>query len=192
MSFFDNVSKRVSETGQAAMQKAKTVSETTKLNVQIGELQKSIQGLYTQIGEQYFKLHEDAPEAALAELVDSVRQANVQIAQCQEAIAKLSNARTCPSCGAVLNNSAAFCSSCGAPIPKEAPAKASAETCPKCGEPAAPGAAFCPKCGAPLNEPEGPVCASCGASLVPGNKFCIKCGAPVVSADPAGSEGDQG
>ena len=187
MSFFDNVSKRMAETGQAAMQKAKTVSGTAKLNAQIGELQKNIRALYAQIGEEYVKLHADAPETALAGLVDEVRQANDQIAQCQETIAKLSNMKTCPSCGAVLSDSAAFCSSCGASIPKDIPGKEEASACPKCGGPVEPGAAFCPKCGFALNQPSGPVCASCGAELVPGNKFCIKCGTPVAEAPTAGS-----
>ena len=132
----------MAETGQAAMQKAKTVSETAKLNAQIGELQKNIRALYAQIGEEYVKLHADAPETALAGLVDEVRQANDQIVQCQETIAKLSNTKTCPSCGAVLSDSAAFCSSCGASIPKDIPGKEEASACPKCGGPVEPGAAF--------------------------------------------------
>lgn len=190
MSFFENVGKRMSETGQAAIQKARTVSETARLNIRIGELQKDIQGLYARIGEQYVRLHADGPEADLAELVGAVREAEGQIAQCQEAIAKLSDARTCPSCGAVLGGGAAFCSVCGAAVPEDAPVKAGAGTCPKCGGPVDPGAAFCPKCGSALDGPAGPVCASCGAALVPGNKFCIKCGAPVPEAPASGGPED--
>lgn len=59
----------------------------------------------------------------------------------------------CPACGARVEKGAAFCASCGAPMPKEEPAEQVTEEtpakkfCSKCGAEVAADAAFCPVCG---------------------------------------------
>ena len=64
----------------------------------------------------------------------------------------------CPTCGATLNDSAQFCTSCGArlasqPEEMKAPEPAAADTsvvCPQCGTPRSGSENFCTNCGSPL------------------------------------------
>ena len=64
---------------------------------------------------------------------------------------------TCPKCGAVLDEDALFCTSCGTKRPEqESDVKEEVSFCPECGAKLVPGAAFCERCGARI-ESEAPV-----------------------------------
>lgn len=60
--------------------------------------------------------------------------------------------KTCPKCGASLEDEAAFCSACGSVIAAPGPEGAGrVEYCGRCGERLAAGTQFCPNCGAPVS-----------------------------------------
>ena len=59
----------------------------------------------------------------------------------------------CSKCGAALPPNATFCTSCGTPVPKQAPQQqAKPVFCTRCGSQVPPGQQFCTKCGLKLGQ----------------------------------------
>lgn len=73
----------------------------------------------------------------------------------------------CGACGALVDDGAKFCPSCGGKI-----VPAGSTLCAKCGNPIPSGAKFCPSCGTPAKT----VCPKCGKACATGTKFCPDCG----------------
>ena len=93
-------------------------------------------------------------------------------------------ANYCKRCGALLEEGARFCPSCGAKL--DSPQKT---FCPSCGAELAPGAKFCKRCGARVAE-EGP--APIVIDAPPGSTVVISDGPPVpVGAAPTGQSAPQ-
>lgn len=74
----------------------------------------------------------------------------------------------CTNCGAIVDEKAKFCPSCGNKM------KVEKTDCIKCGAKIDEGTKFCPECGA--NQLEKIKCSNCGTDLKPGTKFCPECG----------------
>lgn len=74
----------------------------------------------------------------------------------------------CTNCGAIVDENAKFCPSCGNKM------KVEKTDCIKCGAKIDEGTKFCPECGA--NQLEKIKCSNCGTDLKPGTKFCPECG----------------
>lgn len=81
MAFFDDLGAKLSKTGQKTMQKANDLADITKLNMRTGELNNAIQELYAKVGEQYYALHREQPEEALASLCGEIDAANQELEQ---------------------------------------------------------------------------------------------------------------
>ena len=71
MAFFDELGKTLSMAGQAAVQKTKDVTETTRLNMTISEEEKNIKSLYLQIGELYASIHGNDYESDFSALMET-------------------------------------------------------------------------------------------------------------------------
>lgn len=74
----------------------------------------------------------------------------------------------CTNCGAIVDENANFCPSCGNKM------KVDKTACIKCGAKIDEGTKFCTECGA--NQLEKVKCTNCGEVLKPGTKFCPECG----------------
>lgn len=177
MAFFDGISKKISQTSQDVVKKTKNFADSTKLSNMISEEERIIQDLYRRIGEQYFQLHQDDAEEALASLVGEIVQAKERIGQYNQQIAQINGIQKCPSCGADVPDNALFCNSCGARMPaKPAPAApADGIVCSNCGSQVPAGQKFCSQCGTPVQNP-GKTCPNCGKSLPGDAAFCTGCG----------------
>jgi membrane protease subunit (stomatin/prohibitin family) len=79
----------------------------------------------------------------------------------------------CSKCGALMDQNAKFCPSCGSAQMQGVP-------CPSCGAVVPSDAAFCPKCGAKMGAPSsGKKCPTCGKDIATDAKFCPACGAKI-------------
>jgi len=79
----------------------------------------------------------------------------------------------CSKCGALMDQDAKFCPSCGAAQMQGVP-------CASCGAVVPSDAAFCPKCGAKMGAPSsGKKCPTCGKDLAADAKFCPSCGTKI-------------
>ena len=158
MAFFDNLGKKASEMTAKAMQKAQELSETTKLNSLISEEEKKINNTYYQIGKLYVSLHSEDSEEAFAGMIASVAEGEQKISGYRRQIQDIKGVRLGEKCGAEVARGVAFCSSCGAPMPKaETPAPTEDQVrCESCGAMVKRGMRFCTFCGKPLTPPAAP------------------------------------
>ena len=145
MALWNDLSRKVADTKDKTVQQAKVLSETQKLNTLIAEEKKKIEACYRELGMQYAQLHHDDYEPALSGVMGTILAAEKLIQETQAKIRDIKGIRCCEKCGAELAKDAAFCSGCGAVVPK----------------PAAPAGRFCTGCGAQLAE-EMRFCTSCG------------------------------
>lgn len=205
MALFDTFSKKASEAGQTAIQKAKELSETARLNGLITDEEKSINNTYFQIGKLYATIHRNNPEPDFSGMINSVAEAESRIRDYKKQIQDIKGIQRCENCGAEVPRGAAFCSACGAVMPKiESVIPDDSVKCSNCGNIVKKGMRFCTSCGKPmetdssttsilvteqevaeptLGEPEGVeakvverVCPSCGTKIVDDSAFCTECG----------------
>lgn len=161
MAFFDNLGKKISQAGQTAVQKTKEMADIAKLNSSISDEEKKINDSYREIGKLYVSLHDADHEVDFAELIANIHDAEGKIAEYQQQIKDIKGVVRCEKCGAEVSNNAAFCSSCGAPMPVvkpvEAEEKQEEQKCSKCGAALSPDEKFCTACGNPVEEPAAEV-----------------------------------
>ena len=152
MAFFDELGSKLTQTGKKTKEMASNLMDAAKVNNQLGDLNKEIQTLYTQLGELYYKTCGDAPDAALAELCAQVRAKEEAVAAARADLQRLKNVKVCPDCGHENQPNANFCAHCSAKLPElPKPEPAVGGFCPGCGAPLGPNDHFCGKCGARLD-----------------------------------------
>lgn len=136
MGFMDEVSAFTKGMGQ----KAKGNYDIVTLNGRISTLQKEINGIYLQIGKQYYVTYGDNPNESLKELVNSIRNLEMQISDIQQQIEKIRTATEAVQLKA-------------SPIGKPMPVDGSNGFCVKCGAPLPADSMFCVKCGTKVDKP---------------------------------------
>ncbi len=117
MAFFEDLGKKLSQAGQATVQKTKELADVAKLNSMISDEEKRINNAYTEIGKLYVELHASDGEAAFATLIQSIHEANEKITDLQKQAAQIKGVVTCEKCGAEVAKGSAFCGACGNPMP---------------------------------------------------------------------------
>lgn len=158
MAFFDDLSKKISVTSKNVTTKAKGTVDIVNMKSQIAQEEKKIAKYCQNLGYSYYDLQKDNPLPELAELVGMISASFNQIAAINEQIAAIENIKTCPNCGATIEDNMAFCVGCGAKLVKPAmpnqPMQGQGEApkfCISCGNQLMNGAMFCTKCGTKQN-----------------------------------------
>lgn len=144
MGLFDNFGKKITQSSQDAVQKAKNFADVTKLNSQINDEKKAIVNFYKQVGEKYYSLYGTDPQEEFKQLCEFITAKNNKIAQLETEIRRIQNVNTCPKCGNVCSDTLLFCSSCGESLPKE---RSNKLICNECGTELSITAVFCTNCG---------------------------------------------
>lgn len=194
MTFFDEIGKRMSEAGQKTIQKTKELSDTTRLNSMISDEEKSINNNYFQIGKLYVSNHQDNYEESFADMISAINESELKIHEYRKQIQDIKGVQRCAKCGAEVSRNAAFCSSCGTTMPKQAIDAENFIKCQNCGAVVKRGMRFCTACGKPMEVkqatndvienasemitievPKG-MCPNCGAELEDDAAFCTECG----------------
>ncbi len=185
MAFLNEISKKLTSTGQEAVQKAKDVAEITKVNSQIAELEKKIDGLKLEIGKivviqsveeatENLKNRVEEKQDKIAEYILKIRELERQIQEGKERITILKGATRCPNCGNEVQNGLAFCGKCGTKL-EEIKKVENQKVCSKCGEKIPEDSAFCTACGTKV-ESKKRFCVQCGNELTNEDIFCSDCG----------------
>ncbi len=152
MAFFEDLGKKISQTGQGAVQKAKDAAEILKLNGLVSDEEKRINAIYTEIGKKYFELHADDCEAVLVGMINSIKASKDKIDEYSEQIKQLKGITKCPNCRADVQNGSPFCSFCGIKLGITAPSKPNITLCAKCSSEISADSAFCTNCGTKVNN----------------------------------------
>lgn len=150
MAFFEDLGKKVSQTGQEALKKTKIMAEITRINSRIAAEKRVIADNIGKIGEKYYELYCDNPDANLAPYVEAIKESHRKIEDYEDQINRLKGVDCCPKCGAELKAGTLFCSACGARSEQSQAARdpAAARVCAACGTALADGVRFCGNCGA--------------------------------------------
>lgn len=195
MAFFDEIGKKVSEAGQKTIQKTKELSDTTRLNAMISDEEKKINNNYFQIGKLYVLNYKDNYEESFAGIISAINESELKISEYRKQIQNIKGVQHCVKCGAEVLRDAAFCSSCGAAMPKMQTMNTdNFIKCQNCGATVKKGMRFCTACGKPMEanpavdadienanetnteEIQEKICKNCGAELEDDAVFCTECG----------------
>lgn len=191
MTFWNNLSQKTSETTAKAVQKAKELSDIAKFNGMISEEETKLNNIYYQIGKLYAAMHAHDFEKDFAGMMAVVVESNEKIQNYKQQIQDIKGVVRCAQCGAEVQAGAAFCSSCGAAMPKAQPAqKDGLVQCEGCGAMVSKDVRFCTSCGRPMGHPSAPeaargqeaaaapkkLCPNCGTEAENDSGFCVECG----------------
>ncbi len=192
MAFLDDISKKITEAGQSAVQKTRDVTDIARLNSMINEEEKAAESLYNHIGKMYVNLHRNDHEEQFAGMIASLNASEGKIQEYKKQIQNIKGISTCEKCGAEVSNHSAFCKVCGAPMPRPVVTPpyngANLVKCNTCGAMVAENTKFCTNCGGPMvieaqpvevKAETGVVCPNCNKALSPEAMFCNECGTKV-------------
>lgn len=188
-SIFDDIGKKITQTGQSAVQKTKDITDIARINSLIYEEEKKVQNLYLQLGKLYATVHANYYESDFTGMMTSLHEAEASIRQYKQQISDIKGLTHCEICGSEVAKSALFCNVCGSQMPKtDANDFSDTVKCSNCGQTVSKNMRFCTSCGTPIvsaassesdSQPEVPVnkvCSSCGTVLSPDTVFCVQCG----------------
>lgn len=199
MAFFDEIGKKITQTGQGVVQKTKDLADVAKLNSSIADEEGKINNNYYLIGKLYVSMHAADCEEEFKGMILDVQACESKINEYREQLKVIKGIVKCEKCGAEVPNNIAFCSACGNPMPhRDANGVESKIKCESCGSLVNKGMRFCTVCGSPIKsvavenkvETQPPVqptvqetlCPNCGSKVENDAAFCIQCGMPIKSA----------
>lgn len=200
MAFFDDLGKRISQTGQSAVQKTKDMADVAKINAAISDEERRLNSNYLNIGKLYAELHNNDYENVFTDMMTGIKEAEKKINEYRQQIQEIKGVVRCEKCGAEVPNNAAFCSSCGTAMSKQEilADDAGRIQCIGCGQMVSRSIKFCTLCGKAvedsiqaqkqnhienkavedekLQKADKAVCPSCGMEIDKDSIFCISCG----------------
>ena len=142
----------ITQGSQAVADKLKNVSDTATTSASISREKDALTNYYRMLGEKYYKLKGDAPDAELSEICSYIKQSHFNIKSLEDSLNTLKGIIRCPSCGAECPQDKNFCHSCGTKIAKEEPAAEKKPIfCINCGAKNSDDSLFCINCGTKIN-----------------------------------------
>lgn len=151
MAFFNELGRKLSMSGQNAIQKTRDIADISRLNAAMAEKEKSLTDIYTRIGEAYARIHRKDFEPDFAAEMEAVAREKDGIAEIKAQIMELRGTTLCVSCGSEIMASANFCENCGA----RQPSAVEMTACVGCGQSIPVESKFCQYCGKPTDVPDG-------------------------------------
>ena len=201
MGIFDNFKESVTNMSQGVATKAKSTTESLKLNNQIKANERTMEKLKYQIGCLYYQDYTGQElEPKYENLFAEIKRLENENRQMAEEVRRMTAEKICPQCGRANRIDVHFCVNCGAEFRETPPTpqRPNGPICPKCGTVNDEDAIFCEGCGSKLEavppEPEPivqsdvpvhpdfvkeTVCQNCGMVNESEAKFCVKCGSPL-------------
>lgn len=182
MAFFDDLGKKISQAGQSAVQKTKEITEVAKLNGAISDEEKKINYNYYQIGKLYYAMHASDFETDFSGMIEAIKESEQKVVEYRQQIQDIKGVVRCEKCGAEVASNVAFCSSCGAPMPKQTVKEnENLIRCSSCGQMVDKDMRFCIYCGANMKNSatSKTTCTNCGAELNKDDAFCTECGTKI-------------
>lgn len=86
MAFFDDLGKKISQTGAEAADKAKEVAQVAKLKSRISDEERNIKQQYIQIGKAFYEANPDCVTAPYADMIAAIKVSEGNIASLQRDI----------------------------------------------------------------------------------------------------------
>ncbi|MBQ3489530.1 MAG: zinc ribbon domain-containing protein [Clostridia bacterium] len=116
MAFFEQIGKRLSETGHNVASKTKNLSDIAHLNNEISEQEKKISQLIFMLGQSYYERHKNDNFAEELDKIAKINDLYSKIHQNHERIKEINGFHKCVNCGTNIPKDAAFCNACGTKV----------------------------------------------------------------------------
>ena len=161
MGFFDDITKKVSETTSSVTEKTNKIAKESKLKKALTENDAKIERIYSELGKAVLEKKENMDEVSKIvwehhEKIENIKNENESI---KTEILLLNNKKRCTNCSAEIDAQVAFCPECGKeqekPVQevKEEVIPEGKRKCVGCGEIIETKYTFCPLCGAQNEAP---------------------------------------
>ncbi len=112
MDFFGKLSDKIVSASKEVSDRAKDVSDSTKLQYDIHIKKQKVSDLYKALGKKYYKENMDSSDEDITEIRDTL----AEIADMEKKYADLRGGRRCQKCGAVVPIGSGYCNKCGAKL----------------------------------------------------------------------------
>lgn len=115
MAVFEEILSRAKAVAEAAGRKTGELVETTKLKVEIAELQREIAALYEGLGRLVYdgKISGEPVEDMVEACVAHLQEQNAYLTALQDRVLENKSVVRCAECGAINEDDARFCNQCG-------------------------------------------------------------------------------
>lgn len=147
MSIIDKLSSGVSEAGNTITQKAKGISEQTKISSEVSKNRARREECIRKLGEAYYQSRKAGEELDADEMIHELELVDGILAKLTESLCQLKGIVICEKCGTEMMKGSAFCPACGTPVKEPAVIR-----CPKCSSELQGGTKFCIYCGTKIAE----------------------------------------
>lgn len=119
MTFFDELSRALSDKGKEAAQKAKETAGVLQLKAQIASEKSKLKDLYGAVGVLYYKKHRDEEDNEFQDLFKEIGNVLANVAAMEGKLQEMDGSLVCPNCKNVMKKGSAFCSRCGTALAAE-------------------------------------------------------------------------
>lgn len=107
---------RLSAKSKDFTQKAKDVTEQTKIKNLMKAEEEKIQSLYAALGKLYYENETEQLKEPYADIAKTIRLSVAKAEEYQEKITGIKSKYVCPKCGASVTSTTQFCKQCGTKI----------------------------------------------------------------------------
>jgi RNA polymerase subunit RPABC4/transcription elongation factor Spt4 len=155
MDFFTDLGNKITSTGKTVADKAKDLTELTRLNARVVSEEGKLSKAYCEIGKLYYAQSKGELDGPYEEYAAAASASLSEITALKEQIKNLKGVRVCVQCGREIGKNDLYCSSCGARNDFEEPeTKPVDQICPVCKSVVPADVLYCPTCGEKLVRTE--------------------------------------
>lgn len=147
MSIINKLSSGMTEAGNTISQKAKGITEQTKLNSEISKNRARRDEYIRKLGEACYQSHKTGEAVELDGLFHELELIDGVLEKMTESLCQLKGIIICENCGTEVAKGSAFCPACGTPVKQPTTIR-----CPRCGMELPGGTRFCVQCGTKIEE----------------------------------------
>lgn len=115
---FEEIGKKISQTGKAAGDKAKQVSEIAKLNIKLASAEKEADELLLMLGKKAYEASKGNADSEFFGECEEIAAKLDSVKEIKDQIHALKGVVICGKCGAEVDLENEFCGKCGAKVEK--------------------------------------------------------------------------
>lgn len=118
MSMLENVGKKISGAGKAAMKVSGDLVQVTKLNLEVKSEENKVEAIMLELGNAIYEKYKagNSVDEVLNEKCDEITKCMNSIEELKAKIAELKNLKKCPGCSIDVDKDDIFCYKCGAKL----------------------------------------------------------------------------